>query len=195
MDTNSSQTLLLKQSNASYGSIESKENVQRIFPNRLVVLFCTNFIICFEVLLNKYFNFSCTVKQMEHFHNQPKWWPSMCQHRRCPTFQAVARMVAYILIGLVVWYFLYILVGDTMVPPKGKLFQIIFLTATAMVAGRLVSLTNLPALIGNLFIGALFQNCGVVDLDESFAEINKVLRWEKFILKKSVNLFIFVLEG
>lgn len=115
---------------------------------------------------------------MEHFHNQPKWWPSMCQNRRCPTFQAVARMVAYILIGLVVWYFLYILVGETFLPPKGKLFQIILLTATAMVAGRLVSLTNLPALIGNLFIGALFQNCGIVDLDESFAEINKALRWK-----------------
>ncbi|XP_066248978.1 sodium/hydrogen exchanger 9B2-like [Euwallacea similis] len=105
---------------------------------------------------------------------QPKWWPQ--KYKWCPSFQQVSRTLAFILIAIVTWFILYITLGDTVLPPKGRIFQIVFLSVSAMLAGWLISITNLPALIGNLFIGALFQNCGVVDLDESFAEINKFLR-------------------
>lgn len=39
-----------------------------------------------------------------------------------------------------------------------------------------MSLTTLPALIGMLFTGLIFQNVGFVDFNESFGEVTKELR-------------------
>ncbi|XP_030768126.1 advillin-like isoform X3 [Sitophilus oryzae] len=107
---------------------------------------------------------------------QPSFWPTICPYRFCPTYQKTARVVALILIGLVTWYTLYITVGETMAPPRGRLFQIILASGCSMLAGWLVSLTNLPGLIGMLVVGVVFQNCGIVDIDSTFAGINKFLR-------------------
>lgn len=39
-----------------------------------------------------------------------------------------------------------------------------------------MTLTTLPALIGMLFTGVLFQNVGFVNINEDFSEINSELR-------------------
>jgi len=82
---------------------------------------------------------------------------------------------------------MYAILGKT-VAPGGRLFQIIILTIGAYLGGWLISLTTLPALIGMLFIGILFQNIGFVDVDESFSHITKELRC---VLNIS-SLFIYV---
>lgn len=70
---------------------------------------------------------------------------------------------------------LYTIVGDT-AAPGGNLFQLILLALCAHLGGFLMSLTTLPALIGMLFTGLLLQNVGIVDINESFAEVTKELR-------------------
>lgn len=74
------------------------------------------------------------------------------------------------------------MVGETAAPPHGKLFQLILLSICAYLGGWLTNLTTLPALIGMLFTGVFMQNVGIVNLDDSFAEVaNKIRQVFKII--------------
>ncbi|XP_044268567.1 sodium/hydrogen exchanger 9B2 isoform X2 [Tribolium madens] len=106
---------------------------------------------------------------------QPPLWPRICPYPFCPTYRQFSRMIALALIGTLSWCILYAIVGAT-AAPGGHLFQLILLSICAHFAGWLMSLTTLPALIGMLFIGLLFQNLGIVNIDDSFAHITKELR-------------------
>ncbi|CAG9771290.1 unnamed protein product [Ceutorhynchus assimilis] len=107
---------------------------------------------------------------------QPSAWPKLCPYPFCPTYRQFSRILAIGLIGLLCWCILYSIVGAPAAPPKGILFQLIILCIGAFLGGWLMTLTTLPALIGMLFTGVLFQNVGIVDIDEKFAEINSELR-------------------
>lgn len=63
-----------------------------------------------------------------------------------------------------------------MAAPGGQLFGLATLAIAAHFGGWLMSLTTLPALIGMLFVGMIFQNIGWVNLDGSFSEVTAQLR-------------------
>ncbi|KAJ8915606.1 hypothetical protein NQ315_003390 [Exocentrus adspersus] len=107
---------------------------------------------------------------------QPPMWPKVCPYPFCPTYRQFTRVIAIALIGILSWCILYSIVGDTAAPPNGKLFQLIVLSICAHFGGWLVTLTTLPALIGMLFTGIVFQNLQIVNIDHSFSEITKELR-------------------
>lgn len=83
--------------------------------------------------------------------------------------------MALTLIGVFTWMVVYFILGQT-AGPDGQLFQLIMLTLLAHIGGWLMSLTTLPALVGMLFTGVILQNIGMVDFDDSFKEVTKVLR-------------------
>lgn len=107
---------------------------------------------------------------------RPSFWPKLCPHPFCPTYRQFSRIVALTLIGVLSWCILYSIVGPTASPPNGKLFQLIILSICAHFGGWFMSLTTLPPLIGMLFTGLLLQNVHIVNIDETFAGINKELR-------------------
>lgn len=111
--------------------------------------------------------------------SEPSWepphWSKVCPYPFCPTYRQFSRIIGISLIGILLWCVVYSIVGAT-AAPGGVLFQLILLTICAHFGGWLVSLTTMPALIGMLFTGLLFQNVGFVNLDESFTEITKELR-------------------
>ncbi|KAJ8929707.1 hypothetical protein NQ314_017581 [Rhamnusium bicolor] len=102
---------------------------------------------------------------------QPKHWQKFCPHPFCPTYRQFSRILGLGLIGIFSWCTLYTIVGNTAAPPDGKLFQLILLSICAHFGGWLMSLTTLPALVGMLSTGLLFQNIKIVNIDESFTEI------------------------
>ncbi|XP_060518292.1 sodium/hydrogen exchanger 9B1 isoform X2 [Cylas formicarius] len=112
--------------------------------------------------------------------NHPSWhpgiWPKICPYPFCPTYRQFSRIIAVGLIGLLSWCVLYALIGDIAAPPHGIIYQLILLSICAHFGGWIISLTTLPALIGMLFTGLLFQNVGVVNINEDFSEITKVFR-------------------
>lgn len=61
-------------------------------------------------------------------------------------------------IGIVAWFICYMIIGST-AAPGGRLFGLVVLTVAANFGGFLVSLINLPRLIGMLATGILFQVC------------------------------------
>ncbi|XP_019757205.1 sodium/hydrogen exchanger 9B2 isoform X1 [Dendroctonus ponderosae] len=107
---------------------------------------------------------------------EPQAWPRFCPYPFFPTYRQFSRVVCLVLIGFLSWCAIYSIVGETAAPPHGKLFQLIFLSICAYLGGCLTSLTTLPALIGMLFTGLLLQNVGIVNLDDSFAEVANKIR-------------------
>ncbi|KAJ8928452.1 hypothetical protein NQ314_018994 [Rhamnusium bicolor] len=108
---------------------------------------------------------------------QPPLWPKICPHPFCPSYRQFTRIISLGLIGTLSWCILYSIVGETAAPPNGKLFQLIILSICAHFGGWLMSLTTLPALVGMLFTGLIFQNVQIVNIDESFSEITKELSY------------------
>lgn len=106
---------------------------------------------------------------------QPAFWDQLCPYPFGLNYRQFSRITALIIILLSTYIILFALIGDP-IAPGGYLFQLIILYAAAYVGGWLISLTRLPALIGMLLVGLLFQNVGIVNIDESFNHITHNLR-------------------
>ncbi|KAF5289025.1 hypothetical protein FQA39_LY03904 [Lamprigera yunnana] len=106
---------------------------------------------------------------------EPPLWPRLCPYPFCPTYRQFSRIIGIAFIGMFLWGVTYSIVGET-AAPGGQLFQLFLLTICAHFGGWLISLTTLPALIGMLFTGLLFQNVGFINFDDSFKIVTKELR-------------------
>ncbi|XP_004519867.1 sodium/hydrogen exchanger 9B1 isoform X2 [Ceratitis capitata] len=115
--------------------------------------------------------------------NKPSWepphWQKICPFPLCPSFRQFARLFVLILIGILIWFTAYVIIGDS-AAPGGQLFNLVVLTVAANFGGWIISLTTLPRLIGMLAVGLLFQNIGLVHLDGDFSIVTAHLR--KFAL-------------
>ncbi|CAG9859027.1 unnamed protein product [Phyllotreta striolata] len=106
---------------------------------------------------------------------QPNLWKKICPQPYGLSYRKTTRIISIAFIGLFSWSVLYAIVGDSAAPPKGQLFQLILLSISAHFGGWLISFTPLPALVGMLFTGIVFQNLNVINIDASFSRLNKHL--------------------
>lgn len=116
----------------------------------------------------------CRSKE-QHPSWHPPMWPKLCPYPFCPTYRQFSRIIALTLIGLLSWGVVYSVVGE-MAAPGGQLFGLATLAIAAHFGGWLMSLTTLPALIGMLIVGVIFQNVGLVNLEGQFSEVTAQLR-------------------
>lgn len=108
---------------------------------------------------------------------EPPLWHRLCPYPFCPTYRQFARILSLCLIGLLCWGIVYTLLGET-AAPGGQLFGLAVLCIVAHFGGWLMSLTTLPALIGMLMVGILFQNVGLVHIEGEYNEVVSELRYE-----------------
>ncbi|XP_034231222.1 sodium/hydrogen exchanger 9B2 isoform X2 [Thrips palmi] len=106
---------------------------------------------------------------------EPAHWQSVCPYPFCPTYRQFARLVGLTMVVLLLWGSAFAVLGDTLAP-GGDLFSLAVLTVAAHFGGWLVSLTTLPALVGMLLVGILFQNVGLYGVSGDFVEVVSVLR-------------------
>ncbi|KDR15092.1 sodium/hydrogen exchanger 9B2 [Zootermopsis nevadensis] len=106
---------------------------------------------------------------------EPPMWQRLCPYPFCPTYRQFARILSLFLIGLLCWGIVYAVLGKT-AAPEGQLFGLAVLCIAAHFGGWLMSLTTLPALIGMLMVGILFQNVGLVHIEGEYNEVVTVLR-------------------
>ncbi|XP_018579862.1 sodium/hydrogen exchanger 9B2 [Anoplophora glabripennis] len=119
------------------------------------------------------FCMKCRSRDEEKEPWQPSFWPKLCPHPYFPSYRQFTRILSLSLIGIYSWCIMYAIIGDAAAPPHGKLYQLILLSISSHIGGWLMSLTTLPALIGMIFTGLIFQNLNVVDIDDSFTPITK----------------------
>ncbi|XP_026461632.1 sodium/hydrogen exchanger 9B2 [Ctenocephalides felis] len=110
---------------------------------------------------------------------EPPHWQKICPYPLCPSYRQFARLTSLFLLGLLIWGVVYAILGDT-AAPGGALFGLAALTVAAHFGGWLISLTTLPALIGMLVVGIIFQNVGLVDLGHEMHHL--VVELRKFAL-------------
>ncbi|KAG8224184.1 hypothetical protein J437_LFUL002306 [Ladona fulva] len=67
-------------------------------------------------------------------------------------------------------------------PPSGQLFTLALLCITAKLGGWLVTLIHMPALLGMLLVGVLFQNIGLVKITGTYVGIVGNLRQIALVL-------------
>ncbi|XP_029044926.1 sodium/hydrogen exchanger 9B2 isoform X1 [Osmia bicornis bicornis] len=106
---------------------------------------------------------------------EPPGWRKACPHPFCPSYRKFARILCLFLLGLLLWGIVYTILGDD-AAPGGQLFGLAALCITAHFAGWLFSLTTLPALIGMLITGIIFQNVGLVHIEGSYTVVVSNLR-------------------
>jgi hypothetical protein len=77
---------------------------------------------------------------------------------------------------LLTWGILYVEIGEP-VNIQGELFSMTILVVVAYLVGWLwLKLTTLPALIGMLLTGILFQNLQLVHMTDQYRKLNQDLR-------------------
>jgi len=106
---------------------------------------------------------------------EPPHWQIVCPYPFCPTYRQFARVTGITLVVLLLWACVYAVVGPA-AGPGGQLFGLALLTIAAHFGGWLVALTTLPALIGMLMVGILFQNVGLYHVSGEYMEVVSVLR-------------------
>lgn len=106
---------------------------------------------------------------------EPPHWQKVCPYPFCPSYRQFARLVALILVGALLWGIVYCIIGDT-AAPGGQLFGLAVLCICANFGGWIATILTLPALVGMLLVGILFQNVGLVHIDEDYKEVCSVLR-------------------
>lgn len=114
-----------------------------------------------------------------HKDSVPSWsppgWDETFPHPFCPSYRQFARLFALLLIGLLIWGITFAIAGET-AAPGGPLFGLAALCIVANFGGWLVSLVHLPALVGMLLVGTLFQNVGWINFEDEFKDVTSILR-------------------
>ncbi|KAI5737038.1 hypothetical protein M8J76_009530 [Diaphorina citri] len=106
---------------------------------------------------------------------EPQCWPKVCPHPFCPSYRHVARILALLIIGLLVWGVAYCIMGED-AAPGGQLFNIALLSICAHLGGWLFRMFTMPALVGMLLVGIVFENVGLISISKSYHEVESVLR-------------------
>lgn len=106
---------------------------------------------------------------------EPTGWRRACPQPFCPTYRKFARVLCLVLLGLLLWGIVYSIIGND-AAPGGPLFGLACLSIAAHFAGWLVTLVNMPALIGMLLTGIVLQNTGLVSIEGSYATVVADLR-------------------
>lgn len=106
---------------------------------------------------------------------EPNCWPKVCPHPFCPSYRHVARIVALLTIGFLVWGVVWCIMGDD-AAPGGQLFNIALLSICAHLGGWLFRMFTMPALVGMLLVGILYENVGLININEDYHEVESVLR-------------------
>ncbi|XP_075212514.1 sodium/hydrogen exchanger 9B2-like [Lycorma delicatula] len=106
---------------------------------------------------------------------EPWYWSFLCPYPFCPTYRHVARILSLVIVGLFTWGILFCIIGED-IAPGGQLFDIAILCISAHVGGWCFKMLNLPALVGMLLVGIIFQNLGLIHIHGVYCEFVAILR-------------------
>ncbi|CAH0714537.1 unnamed protein product, partial [Brenthis ino] len=107
---------------------------------------------------------------------QPIWWKKVFPFPIFSTFRQSAQQLCIILFFFLVWGILYAELGNT-VSIDGEILSMTLLVIAAYLIGWIwLKVTTLPALIGMLLTGIIFQNLNLVYMTEAYRKLNQDLR-------------------
>ncbi|KAI5636174.1 sodium/hydrogen exchanger family domain-containing protein [Phthorimaea operculella] len=107
---------------------------------------------------------------------EPTWWSKVFPFPIFSTYRQTAQQLCIIMFFLLSWGILYAELGET-VGLKGELLSMTILVIASYLIGWIwLKLTTLPALIGMLLTGIMFQNLQLVHMTDQYRKLNQDLR-------------------
>ncbi|XP_023936113.2 sodium/hydrogen exchanger 9B2-like isoform X2 [Bicyclus anynana] len=107
---------------------------------------------------------------------EPTWWGKVFPFPLFPTFRQSAQQLCIIVFFFLTWGILYAELGEPL-SLNGELLSMTILVISAYLIGWIwLKVTTLPALIGMLLTGILFQNLHLVHMTETYRKLNQDLR-------------------
>ncbi|XP_075974794.1 sodium/hydrogen exchanger 9B2-like isoform X2 [Anticarsia gemmatalis] len=107
---------------------------------------------------------------------QPSWWSKLCPFPIFSTYRQTAQQACIIMFCLLTWGILYSELGESF-GLNGQLLGMSILVITAYLVGWIWQrVTTLPALIGMLVTGILFQNLNLFQMSAEYKNLNQDLR-------------------
>lgn len=107
---------------------------------------------------------------------EPTYWSKACPHPFCPSFRHMARILALLITVGLFWGVVLVVAGQD-AKPGGQLFNIAVLVVVAYLGGWLFRMLTLPALVGMLLVGVIFQNVGLINVEGTYQGFVSILRW------------------
>ncbi|XP_045494724.1 sodium/hydrogen exchanger 9B2-like isoform X1 [Colias croceus] len=108
--------------------------------------------------------------------SEPPWWVRAFPFPLFPTFRQAAQQICIIIFFFLTWGILYAEIGDP-VALSGELLSMTLLVIASYLVGWIwLKVTTLPALIGMLLTGILFQNLNLVHMTDTYRQLNQDLR-------------------
>ncbi|XP_063376930.1 sodium/hydrogen exchanger 9B2-like isoform X2 [Cydia fagiglandana] len=107
---------------------------------------------------------------------EPAWWGRVFPFPIFSTYRQSAQQLLIIMFFLLSWGILYAEIGEP-VSLNGEILSMTLLVIAAYLIGWLwLKITTLPALIGMLLTGIIFQNAGLVHMTDNYRKLNQDLR-------------------
>ncbi|CAB3223254.1 unnamed protein product [Arctia plantaginis] len=107
---------------------------------------------------------------------QPSWWSKYFPYPVFPTYRQSAQQICIIIFFFLVWGILYAELEEA-IGLQGELLSMTLLVIAAYLVGWIwLKVTTLPALIGMLLTGILFQNLKLVHMTDEYKKLNQDLR-------------------
>ncbi|XP_063531869.1 sodium/hydrogen exchanger 9B2-like isoform X1 [Cydia strobilella] len=107
---------------------------------------------------------------------EPTWWGRVFPFPIFSTYRQSAQQLLIIMFFLLSWGILYAVIGEP-VSLNGEILSMTLLVIAAYLIGWLwLKMTTLPALIGMLLTGIIFQNAGLVHMTDNYGKLNQNLR-------------------
>lgn len=107
---------------------------------------------------------------------RPSWWSRFFPFPFFPTYRQAAQQLCIIMFFLLTWGLLFAIMGDP-VGINGEILSMSVLVIAAYLIGWLwLKTTTLPALIGMLLTGIMFQNLHLVNMTDTYRTLNQNLR-------------------
>ncbi|XP_053612674.1 sodium/hydrogen exchanger 9B2-like [Plodia interpunctella] len=107
---------------------------------------------------------------------EPNWWSKVFPFPYFSTFRQASQQLCIVSFFLLTWGILYCELGES-IGLQGELLSMTLLVVAAYLVGWLwLKVTTLPALIGMLVTGILFQNLKLVHMTNEYRKLNQDLR-------------------
>ncbi|XP_063361046.1 sodium/hydrogen exchanger 9B2-like [Cydia amplana] len=108
---------------------------------------------------------------------EPAWWGRVFPFPIFSTYRQSAQQLLIIMFFLLSWGILYAEIGEPVSLINGEILSMTLLVIVAYLIGWLwLKMTTLPALIGMLLTGIIFQNAGLVHMTDNYRKLNQELR-------------------
>ena len=102
--------------------------------------------------------------------------------------ESIFNSITLVLIGIITFGCLWAILGDASLPPDGPIFALFVIFVISYLSGELLSLINLPPLLGMLISGFLIGNIFTLNFDPKLSSILRTFALAIILLRAGLGL-------